>query len=66
VPSARQTETAILKIKRGRLAMAKITPAGNVDYNNEIDKLLKQIEGNYGTHKSARRSSRPFALAQTI
>ena len=33
--------------------MAKITPAGNDDYNNEIDKLLKQIEGNYGTHKSA-------------
>ena len=33
--------------------MAKITPAGKDDYNNEIDKLLKQIEGNYGTHKSA-------------
>jgi hypothetical protein len=33
--------------------MAKITPAGNDEYNNEIDMLLKQIEGNYGTHKSA-------------
>jgi hypothetical protein len=30
-----------------------ITTMGTGDYNNEIEKLLKQIAGNYGTHKSA-------------
>ena len=33
--------------------MARIIPKGTKDYNNEIEKLLKQIEGDYGTHKSA-------------
>src|SRR6516165_10532430 len=33
--------------------MAKIIPKGTEDYNKEIENLLKQIEGDYGTHKSA-------------
>jgi hypothetical protein len=33
--------------------MGKITTKGMGDYHDEIEKLLKQIEGNYGTHKSA-------------
>ena len=32
--------------------MAKIIPKGTEDYNKEIENLLKQIEGDYGTHKS--------------
>ena len=33
--------------------MGKITTKGTGDYHDAIEKLLKQIEGNYGTHKSA-------------
>jgi hypothetical protein len=39
-------------IKSRGLEMGKITTLGNYDYNNEIEKFLKQIEGNYSTHKS--------------
>jgi cytochrome b len=33
--------------------MGKITTKGTGDYNEVIEKLLRMIEGNYGTHKSA-------------
>ena len=33
--------------------MGKITTKGTGDYHDAIEELLKQIEGNYGTHKSA-------------
>ena len=33
--------------------MGKITTKGTGDYHDAIENLLKQIEGNYGTHKSA-------------
>jgi hypothetical protein len=33
--------------------MGKITTKGTGDYNDAIEKLLRKIEGNYDTHKSA-------------
>jgi hypothetical protein len=33
--------------------MGQITTRGTGDYHDDMEKLLKQIEGNYGTHKSA-------------
>ena len=33
--------------------MGNITTKGTGDYHDDVEKLLKQIEGNYGTHQSA-------------